>query len=60
VKPFFLEGDSSSRNEGDGGEPQGEGVLRLIVKGKIEEDSVRPVIIITGKEELLHFGEGNL
>jgi hypothetical protein len=60
MKPFFLECDPSSGNEGDGSKPQGERLFCLIAKGEIEEDGVRPVIIITGKEDLLHFGEGNL
>jgi hypothetical protein len=29
----------------------------LISKGEIEEDGIRPIIIVTGEEELFHPGE---
>jgi len=31
----------------------------LIAKGEIEEDGICAIIIISGEEDLLHFGEGN-
>jgi len=31
-------------------------LLGLIAKGEIEEDRIGPIVIITGEENLLHFG----
>lgn len=59
VKPFPLKGNPPSGNEGDGGKPQGEGVLSLIPKGEVEEHRIRTIVVVTGKEDRLDFGEGN-
>jgi hypothetical protein len=32
-------------------------LLGLISKGEVEEDGICPIIIITGEEDFLHFGE---
>jgi hypothetical protein len=53
-----LEGDPPSRKEDDGCKLQGERTPGLISKGKVEVDRVCPIIIVTGKEDLLHPEEG--
>ena len=59
VKPYPLEGNPPSGNEGNGSKPQGEGLFSLISKGQVEEDGVRPIVIVSGKENFLQFGEGD-
>jgi len=59
VEPFLLESNPSPGNEGNRGKPQGERLLRLIAKGEVEKNGICPVVIVTGKKDLLHPGEGN-
>jgi hypothetical protein len=57
VKPFLLKGNPPPGNNGYGSKPNGERLFGLISKGEIEEDGIRPIIIVTGEEELFHPGE---
>jgi hypothetical protein len=57
---LFLKRNPSSGDEGNRRESQGEGLFGRIAKREIEEDGIRPIIIIAGEEDLIHLGEGNV
>ena len=60
VKPFPLKGNSPSGNEGYGSKPQGEGLFSPIPKGEVKENGIRPIIVVSGEEDLLHSGKRDL
>ena len=60
IEPFLLKDNPPPGNEGDGSKSQGEGFLSLIPKGEVEEDRIRAIVVVPGKEDLLDFGKGNL
>jgi hypothetical protein len=60
VKPSLLEGNPPSGNEGNGSKPQGEGLFSLISIGQVEENGIRPIVVVSGEEDPFHSGKGNL
>ncbi len=59
VKPLPLEDNPPSGDEGNGSKPQGESLFILISKGEVEENGIRPIIVVSGEEDLLHSGKGD-
>jgi hypothetical protein len=57
---LFLKRNPSSGDEGNRRKSQGEGLFGRIAKREIEEDGIRPIIIIAGEEDLIHLGEGDV
>jgi hypothetical protein len=56
---LLLEGDPAPGDDDTGGKSEGEGFLLLVTEGKVKEDGVRAVIVVSGEENLLHGREGD-
>ncbi len=59
-EPLLLEGNPAPGDDDTGGKSEGEGFLLLVKEGKIKEDGVRAVIVVSGEDDLVHIGKGDL